>query len=227
MRQQMHRRAAIYYEEEEPDLFKSAWHYQRAGEEQQAAVLAANNVWSILNRGYAHGLRQLLAGFDAQHLSTMRWAEVNLARGEVYAYLGDSAQAQRAYEAVLTLFDKMTPSAAVAILKVQAYMGLGDLQRYIQPDQSLAWLQRGLQELPEGHTLMAADLHIKNGLTHYTIGNLDLAAHALRKLTLLSDRGLIAYYGAHQLGQYCRRSGRDRAFKSILPRRPGPQRTVA
>ncbi|MEZ4712467.1 MAG: CHAT domain-containing protein [Caldilineaceae bacterium] len=179
IRQEMHRRAAIYYEEEEPDLFKSAWHYQRAGEEQQAAMLAANNVWSILNRGYAHGLRQLLENFGVNSLSTLRWAEVKLAQGEVYTFLGKTDPALESYHTVLLCLEKLETTLNISMLRTQAYMGLGDLFRYRDPALALEWLHKAHAEYEDKEDIVDADLHIRLGIAHMIMGNFGEALAAL------------------------------------------------
>ncbi|MCB0079591.1 MAG: CHAT domain-containing protein, partial [Caldilineaceae bacterium] len=180
IRQEMHRRAAIYYEEIEPDLFKSAWHYQRAGEAQQAAILVANNVWAILNRGYAQGLRQLLDTFSVRDLSTLRWAEINLARGEVYTFLGRSEAALSSYQTVLDVLADLAVTSTVRTLRTQAYMGLGDLFRYSDPPAAIGWLRKAHAEYGAEGDIVDADLHIRLGMAHINVGDFTEALKALQ-----------------------------------------------
>jgi tetratricopeptide (TPR) repeat protein len=185
-RREMHRSAAEYYESEEPDLFRAAWHFARAGDLQWSATLAANNVWPIINRNHVQGLRQLLERFASGQLPPIQWAEVNLARGEVYTFLGESVQAQASYEQALATLQPMADSPVVRILKAQVYMGLADLLRYSEPRTALQWLRRGVDEYGGQADLVAADLAIKTGLVLINTGEFAEARQSLeRGLALL------------------------------------------
>jgi ATP/maltotriose-dependent transcriptional regulator MalT len=198
-RQAMHRRAAEYYESEEPDLLRAAWHYLYAGEQREAATLAANNVWTLINRGHVQPLRQLLEQIAASALSTRQWAEVNLARGEVYTFLGKSEEARAAYETAEAILAVATDSLLVRTLRAQIYLGMGDLLRDAQPQEAYHWFQRGLTQVQDRFDVVTADLLVKLGSVAIILGRLDEALALIQQgLDLLPDRPNTTQIGAQE-----------------------------
>jgi tetratricopeptide (TPR) repeat protein len=187
-RQAMHRRAGEYYETDEPDALKAARHFERAGDYERAARLATADVWGIINRGQARGLRLLLEQFTSGQLEPSSWAAVNIARGQADALLGESQLARAAYEEALSQLATFPNSPQVRELKGRAYHGMGELLQQESPPEALDWLRRGLAELAGANTLDEAALHVRVGIVHINMGDLAAALTALEQgLRLLSE----------------------------------------
>ncbi len=101
-RQAMHRRVGEHYETIEPDMLKAARHMELAGEIEQAARLATTDVWASVNRGQAQTLRLLLESFTAEQVDLLQWVKIELALGQVYAFLGDMQPARASYQSALS-----------------------------------------------------------------------------------------------------------------------------
>jgi tetratricopeptide (TPR) repeat protein len=181
-RQEMHRRAGAYYETEEPDLLRAALHFQRAGEIERAAHLATNDIWTVINRGEARPLLELLDRFRREQLSSDLWIKVNLARGDLHTLGRNSKTAHHAYETALAILDDLYPidsphfysthaeSPEPLTLRARAYRGLGALLEYEAPREALSWLQRGLKLVAEVSTYEEAILRIRVGSVQLGMG---------------------------------------------------------
>lgn len=186
-RREMHRRAGEYYEAEDPDLLKAALHYERADQHVQAARLATDNVWALINQGQARALCRLLERFNAAELEPELWVKVNIARGEVYTLRRESLLARASYQEALSALNEPL-QAQVRELKARACRGLGELLQYESPREALDWLQRGLDELIDTGAWMEADLHIRIGGIHIALGDYATSRTALeRGLALLPE----------------------------------------
>jgi ATP/maltotriose-dependent transcriptional regulator MalT len=185
-RQEMHSRAAEYYEEEEPDVLRAAIHCQRAGERERAGELVAGNVWTLINRGQARPLRRLLEELEPRRLAPALQAEIHIARGQVYTFLGQG-EAQQSYQDALLGLADLPDSPETMALRARACRGMGELLEHESPQEALEWLQRGLAELAGGRfPSEEAALYIKIGGAHLALGNLDDASSATeRGLALL------------------------------------------
>jgi serine/threonine protein kinase/tetratricopeptide (TPR) repeat protein len=190
-RQAMHQRAAAFYENEEPDPLRAARHSVRAGQEIKAAQLVTADVWAIVNRGQARPLRQLLAeDFAERGLPPELWASILLARGQVYALLGETMAARASYDAALNKVSALPDSPAVLALKARVCLGLGELLQDDTPPEALEWLNRGLNVLGVGKTDARdeAALFIRKGVVQFTLGHAAPAVEALQDgLALLSQ----------------------------------------
>lgn len=100
-RQAMHRCAGEFYEMEAVDAVRAAVHYQRAGETARAVDLATADVNAQINQGRVQPLRRLLEEFDHQQVDAAQGAALNLARGQVYAFLQEREQAQASLKSAL------------------------------------------------------------------------------------------------------------------------------
>ena len=183
----MHQRAGEYYEQEEPDLLRSGIHYERATAFALAAKQATADVWAIINRGQARVLRRLLEAFRRDQLESLQWGEVTIAKGVTYAFLDERMLAGESYQTALAELEPLPKSARVDALKSKIYGGLAELLELEKPAEALAWLERGIEELPELLPEDDAALWIKCGAAQLYLGNYDDAQAALeRGLTQLA-----------------------------------------
>lgn len=181
-RTEWHRRAAEYYETEEPDRLKAARHYQKAGQDEKAADLAIADVWAFINQGQTRAVRQVLEALTERKLSPPAWVRVLLARGQVYALLGEAALARTSYEAAYALLAQSPSMPDGPELHARACRGLGELLQADQPEEALHWLKRGLDSLPDGAvTEQRAALLIRQGRILALLGHSDESVSALQE----------------------------------------------
>ncbi|RME50050.1 MAG: hypothetical protein D6796_03785, partial [Caldilineae bacterium] len=180
-RRAMHRLAAQYYETEEPDPFKAALHYQRAGEAEKAAGLATARVWQFINRGQARPLRQLLALFSDRQLAADSWASVNLALGDVCGFLHEPEQAEEHYRTALHTVRTLPLTPANRELKAKICGGMSDLHRDSDPAEAMAWLEQGLDALPDAPSEVKADLLLKRSTLQLHSGDYQTALETVEQ----------------------------------------------
>src|ERR1043165_7827006 len=102
----MHRRAAAYYTTEEPDALLAAQHYMRTGAPVEAAQIITANLQQLIGQGRIRALQRSLTRLRQSDLEPLLWAAVCVARGQVYALLGEWEPARAAYaEAHTRLLD--------------------------------------------------------------------------------------------------------------------------
>jgi tetratricopeptide (TPR) repeat protein len=187
-RQALHRLAGDYYQVEEPEPMRAAIHFERAGDAQNALQLVTDNVWELINLGHGPGLLDLLERFRPQQLEPAERLQVKMARGQVYAFLGESEEAQACYQEVLSQLAAQPDTAAVRVQRARAFRGLGELLQQESPQEALSWLRRGLAEDVALDALEEAGLHIAMGTIHMWLGSYEVAAPALENgLSLLPD----------------------------------------
>ncbi len=145
-RRAMHRRAGEFYENEEPDALRAALHYQRCGEHARAVQMVTADVWAILNQGQARALRSILEAFTEKQLDRLAWTAVLLARGQVYALLGETPLAHESYHAALT-------QAEAPELIACACLGLAEVTLDDDPEAAFRWLRHGLEAAPDDAAL--------------------------------------------------------------------------
>jgi ATP/maltotriose-dependent transcriptional regulator MalT/tRNA A-37 threonylcarbamoyl transferase component Bud32 len=162
-RRMLHARAGVFYEREEPDLLRAAWHFAWAGDEPRAARLATAGVWALINRGQAGGLRRLLEQLDPRRLESPLQVDVAIAQGEVYALLGESELARNSYTAAFALLSSLPPSPQLRERKARVCRGMGEALELESPQQALAWLRKGLEEVAGQGWLEEAILLLKVG----------------------------------------------------------------
>ena len=180
-RREMHRRAGEYYDLEQPDVFQAALHYERGGEYERAAQLATEDVSALVNQGLVRPLRRLLERFNARQLGTEQWAKLNIAHGQVCAFVGDGQAARDSYAESLSQLATMPETPTVRELSACTCRGMGELLEDEAPQEALDWLQRGLDKLAgDGETEEAA-LHIKAGQIHMRVGSFSDALDALQR----------------------------------------------
>ena len=158
VRQIMHRRAAAYYATEEPDALLAAQHYLRAAAPTEAAQLITSNLQLLIGQGRIRALQRSLTRLRQPDLEPLLWAAVCVARGQVYALLGEWEPAQAAYaEASARLLD--LPNAPV--LRGELFLGLAELAEQTSFAEAKELVEQGLAALGDGDPLLAASLHLK------------------------------------------------------------------
>ena len=218
----MHRRAGEFYESQAADALsalRAARHFQECGEHARALRLLTTDVWAIINQGQARTLRHVLEQFTEKQLDKLDWAKVLLARGQVYALLGETQTARTSYEAALAQAQAL-PDAHE--LQARACLGLGELLQYDAPQEALDWLRRGLATVQGSESVEKTALHIRIGRLLAYLGHHDQALveleQGLERLPPGPSRLHIAALG--NLGNiYCIR-GDTRAWPGILSASP-------
>ncbi|MFN8492740.1 MAG: AAA family ATPase [Caldilineaceae bacterium] len=96
-RQTMHRRAAAYYATEKRDALLAAQHYLRAAAPVEAAQIITANLQPLIGQGRIRALQRSLTRLRQHDLDPLLWAAVCVARGQVYALLGEWEPARAAH----------------------------------------------------------------------------------------------------------------------------------
>jgi ATP/maltotriose-dependent transcriptional regulator MalT len=169
-RRAMHRRAGQFYETTEPDLLRAGIHFERAEEYEHAAKLATKDVWGIINQGQVRALCGLLERFEPGSVTLDTWVEIDLARGQSYAFLREREAAINSYQDALARLDALPQTLSVRERKARLCRGMGELLEWEDPQAALAWLQRGQVEAPEGSAEVAA-LYVRMGGVHLYVGD--------------------------------------------------------
>lgn len=162
-REEMHRRAGEYYAHRKPDLLRAAMHYQRAGDSGRAADLATQDIWAVINQGQARLLRTLLASLAQQALEPQVTAAVQLALGDLLAFLGESQAAQAAYTAALKALSGAAATQEMSRLEARVCLGMGTLLANQTPETALGWIERGLVTGDEQGRELTAALQNRRG----------------------------------------------------------------
>lgn len=183
---QMHLTAAEYYTEEYQDALKAALHYQQAGEADQAVQLATSDLQTTINRGEAQTLLNLLADFKERQVKPENWVRLLFACSEIHKLFKQSETAHDSYQTLLTQLDNLPATATTQAIKVRAYLGLGALYLYQNPQQGLTWLQQGLTYVTEDMDLEAGALYIEMATIYLMLGDyesiLDCVQEGLNRL---------------------------------------------
>ncbi|MCB0158242.1 MAG: CHAT domain-containing protein [Caldilineaceae bacterium] len=188
-RLEMHRRAGEHYLRIEPDAYRAAWHFTRAGDVEQAAMLLANDTAQFINAGAASAVVGLLLELDGHELSPLLAARCHVARAKLQTFLGEVEAAQVAYETALERLATVIDVAAARSVTVQAYLGLGELQRYAEPRSAIAWLLRARDAAAQEPDDLRAEVEIQLGMAQINTGEFDDALTALETgLALLSPK---------------------------------------
>jgi ATP/maltotriose-dependent transcriptional regulator MalT len=190
-RQAMHRRAGEFYEKAEPDPLRAGLHYERAEEYPKAARLITANTWELVNRGQARAVQHLLERFTADRLDPLEWVEVNLARGRVYALIGEGRLAGESFQIAHSTAESLPDTQKANSLMARACLGMGELLEQEDPQEALHWLHQGLSRLGESENSAKASLHIQIGSVQLNRGDYLDAQEALeRGLKLLPENSL-------------------------------------
>jgi ATP/maltotriose-dependent transcriptional regulator MalT len=189
-RLRLHRRAGEYYRAEvPPDLLHASQHFQRAGDHAQAAQLATQDLWAIINRGEVQGLQRLLESFDERHLETPLWLEVKLACGELYSWFGQSVAARTCYQETLDQALALVNGEEQRRFEARVCRGLGELLEREQPQEAESWLSRGLTVLPPQENQQKAALLLQLGTVQLYLRKYQEAEQALEQGLALLPSG--------------------------------------
>ncbi|MBI5648996.1 MAG: tetratricopeptide repeat protein [Chloroflexi bacterium] len=179
-RQTMHRRAGKYYETQEHDVLKASRHHLRAKMPKRAAMLVTDDVWQLINQGQVRALQLVLEEFNPTDLDEILWIKVNLAKGQVYTFVGESKLARDAFMEANSQIDILPSSAQVNELYVRVCVGMSNLLKNSSLQEELEWLNRGLGRA-EVSTLDHANLLIKLGVAQARMGKFDQAVNTLEQ----------------------------------------------
>ncbi len=182
-RKKGHTRAGEYYRDEEVDLLLAAIHYERAAETEEAARLATQDLWGIVNRGQIRPLRKLLEQFTDGQLAVAQWIEVNLAKGQLYTLQAEAGLAEASLQTALTQVNSIADEAQQRILAARACRNMGELLEERSPHEALSWLEQGLARLQGADQVEEAALYIRSGTVYYFLSRYQEALVA-------SQRGL-------------------------------------
>ena len=184
-RHAMHQRAGEYYADEERDYFHAALHYSYAGNQDDAARLAVQDVWNAINRGYARMLLDLLDGFEIESLKEDEQAQVLAAQGQIHAILGNYDGAIEAFDAALEHLSCRPVSTENHLAQARIHHAKGALIQYDDTNMALETLQAGidllqLEQNDNGEVVeMLAALYIKLSSAQLAAGNLDEAEKSI------------------------------------------------
>jgi len=205
-RKAMHRLAGEFYSSEEMAPLQAAIHFQRAGADERAITAATSDVWAMLNLGQAHPLQQVLNRLNSLQRDPMTATQLDLALGQVAAFLGESQSARQYYETAIARLAELTDEPAICLLRARLIRGLGELLEGDEPHLAVEWLQRGLDCLASGvNPAESAALRIRLGRVHVHLSEFTLAENELQqglaelppgpsrtRITALGNLGIIA-----------------------------------
>lgn len=174
-RKKLHARAGEYYRDEEVDLLLAAIHYERAGETAEAAQLATQDLWGIVNRGQIRPLRKLLEQFTDDQLAVAQWIEINLAKGQIYTLQAEAGLAEVSLQTALTQVDRIEDETQQRILGARACRNMGELLEERAPREALGWLEQGLTRLQGADQVEEAALYIRSGTIHLFLSQYETA----------------------------------------------------
>ena len=195
-RQTLHRRAAGHFAQEEADPLQAALHYLRAEQMSDAAHLITTNLQHLIGQGRLRALQRILLRFRQPELEHLLWAAVCVAKGQVWALLGDRAGARAAYDQAHAL---LTPAVNAPVLRAELCFGLAGLVEQESFAEARALVQAGLAALGDADPLLAASLHIKEAGLLSSLGDYDAArAAAQRGLALLPPTPHVMLVAAHE-----------------------------
>lgn len=190
----LHLRAASYYEEMERDELRAARHLNRGGQPSRAAQLASQNAWTIINRGGAQGLRDLLNELAGPKQERQERIAVYLVLGQACAVPGDSKAARSGYESALAQATGLPLVSDGWRARVEVCRGMGALLKDDAPEEALAWLRRGLEGLAgvadeDSGRQLRAGLQSELGFALINTGDFEEAIEALQQSLALLPPG--------------------------------------
>ena len=180
-RKQLHTRAGAYYRDDETDLLLAGIHYERAGDVTEAARLATQDLWGIVNRGQIRPLRGLLEQFGAAGLAAEGWIAVNLAKGQLYTLQAEGGLAEASLTTALNQIATLADGTQQRILAARACRGMGELLEEKSPRDALGWLEQGLDRLQGADQMEEAALYIRSGTLHVYLNDYAKAQAASKR----------------------------------------------
>ncbi len=195
-RQTLHRRAADHFAQEEADPLPAALHYLRAEQMGDAALVITTNLQHLIGQGRLRALQRLLVRFRPTKLDRLLWAAVCVAKGQVWALLGERDEARAAYAEAQAL---LTPAVNAPVLRAELCFGLAGLTEQESFAAARALVQQGLAALGDADPLLAASLHLKEAGLLCALGDYDAARQAAdRGLALLPPTPHVLLVAAHE-----------------------------
>ncbi len=194
-RKQLHTRAGAYYRDDETDLLLAGIHYERAGDVAEAARLATQDLWGIVNRGQIRPLRGLLEQFGAAGLAAEGWIAVNLAKGQLYTLQAEGGLAEASLTTALNQIATLADGTQQRILAARACRGMGELLEEKSPRDALTWLEQGLDRLQGADQMEEAALYIRSGTIYFFLGQYEEAQATSEKGVNLLPNNLTSWRG--------------------------------
>ncbi|MEM7134050.1 MAG: tetratricopeptide repeat protein [Chloroflexota bacterium] len=204
-RRTMHRRVAEHHDTQaKVDLLKTAQHYLKAGDKDEAIQRATQylNVIEIINSGRVEDLHKFLECFQIQDLTADQWLQASIARGYVCKHLGEKESAKESFQTALRCLEERESLAETHLYLAHVCRGLGELLQDEEPTKSLKWLQQGLDVLKDNvytdfvgpQTLsarnQAAEIYILQGGAYIASGEFELAIESVEQGQTLLPKGL-------------------------------------
>ncbi len=125
-RTELHRRAGTYYalpDAPDHDALRAARHLAEGGDQPRAATLLAEGFDALMSQGRTHALHELLSRLEAAQVGAELWPQLVIARAEVFAMLGESAQALASFHETTQLLDALGDTPALRECKARALRG--------------------------------------------------------------------------------------------------------
>ena len=187
-----HMRAGMYYAEKshnDQDILKAMLHFEQAGAHEHIINLITNDIWGLINQGYAQALSHILERLTMLHLEESQWIQVYIARGMIATFLRDSTTAHDSYQRAFDCLAMLPDSPTTRQQQAQICEGMGELLEYEHPQEALRWLHRGLAALQGEPTVEAGRLHLRIGSVYVLLSEYTAAQQALETcLQLLSEQ---------------------------------------
>jgi tetratricopeptide (TPR) repeat protein len=195
-RQTLHRRAAGHFAGAEADPLQAALHYLRAEQMSDAAHIITTNLQHLIGQGRLRALQRILVRFRQAALDHLLWAAVCVAKGQIWALLGEREGARAAYDQARAL---LTPAVNAPVLRAELSFGLAGLVEQDSFAEARRLVQAGLAALGDADPLLAASLHIKEAGLLSSLGDYAAArAAAERGLALLPATPHVLLVAAHE-----------------------------
>ena len=179
-RQRMHLRAAEYYHDQEPDILLAIRHFLLGGSHAEAATLAEENVYLLLNQGNASALDNLLGQIERGQLMARQWIAVQLVCGQVNSFLGQTDQARENYLDALNELGPLSETPETAELHARIGLGMARMLEYQDPQEALDWTNKGLASGNKVEPQTQAELLVRRGSLQALLGDFESAGGSLK-----------------------------------------------
>ncbi len=181
----MHEIAAEYYQEDEPDPFRAALHYERAGDYQEAADLATREVPAKISQGLSSPLRHLLERLLTNDLPPETQVLIYIAHGQVCAFLSDNQPARESYQLAQLHLSLLPDISHKSELTARICLGVGQLLLREAPPEALSWLEQGIATLTDSpepiiDPQLTPGMYIQAGQAQFSMGNYAAALEHLK-----------------------------------------------
>lgn len=177
-RHTLHLRAAQYYMHNDHTLLDALHHFSQAGAYQKMVEIITDNLWGLINRGYAQAISEMLERLNTVDLAEAQWLPFWFARGTIATFLRASSIAHESYQCAWDYLALMPGTHITRHQQAQVCLGMGELLKYEQPQEALCWLLQGLAMLPELSTFEAGRLYRRLGGVYRMLGEYALSQQA-------------------------------------------------